>query len=231
MVNFAPRHQMPRIEYVEDILTIVHAHFFEVDMREALLNDPWFEKFVLNVSSWVAEDRPLTTEQARITIRILHKVKKTFVEMNLATEDEIQRLIARPRYRRAPTQSANIKREVRYLGDNLLGFRFKRNDLIMTELKNLKNAHGEHVAKWDWVARLWVVPVIRTTIQPLMEIIGDNRFGFDDDVAEYLALSTNSSGEPSTFVLDPQTGKLIATINDNEIVSTWIESSLKGRVL
>lgn len=220
------------LTYVEDILSIVMNNAYEADMREALLNDAWFDKFVSNVYAWaVLQNKPLTTEQARITLRIIHKTRKVCVENGWATEDEIEKLIQRPRYRNAPTQSANIPREVRYLGDNLVGFRFKRNDLIMQDLKCMVDSSGEGVAKWDWVARLWVVPVIRTTIHKIMDCIRDHRFGFDDDLADYLAFSTNAEDEASHFVLDPDSGKIIAVVNDNEIVAGWTATALRGQPL
>jgi hypothetical protein len=237
MVNFAAllsaqaakRAPTPLI-YVEDIFVILRQNWYDCDLREVLLNDQWFEKFVDNVHGWVVQRKALTTEQARIALRIIAKTKLVLIENGWATADEVDRLIKSPRYRMPLTQSSNVPREVRYLGDNLLGFRFKRNDNIVEIMKNFADDLGEPLCTWDWISRLWIMPVVRETIQPIMEIIRDNRFGFDDDVAEYLALVTNAQDEPSTFVIDPNSGKIIATVNDHEIMAAWTISALAGEV-
>lgn len=217
------------LQFVEDVLNIVMLNSWNSAIREGILKDPWFDKFVTNVYSWaIVQNKPLTTEQARITLRILQKTGSLIVEKGWATSSEVERLIETPRYRHRPTPSANIPREVRYLGDNLLGLRFKRNDHIATQLKLLKNSSGDPVARWDWLSRLWIVPVLRTTLEPLMTLIGENRFGIDDDVAEFLARASNSVDQPASFEL--RDGKIIATINDDEVVSAWVECSLRGEI-
>ncbi len=204
------------LSVVEDILRLVNDNSYNSELRRVLLSDAWFEKFVTNVYAW-----PLTTEQARITLRILSKIRHIVVDAGWASAQDVDRLLNTPRYRNPPTQSANIPREVRFLGDNLFGFRFKRNDNILEVLK-------AHSGEWDWISRLWTVPVTRTSIHPLMEVIRDNRFGFDDDVAEYLAQVMNSDEEPTTFTFDPTTGKIIAMVNDCEIIAQWVATNLKG---
>jgi hypothetical protein len=220
-----------RLDAVEDIFEIIIANLFDPDMREALLSDRWFEKFCTNVHGWVSRGLPLTTEQARISLRIISRLQPLLVERGWATDDKVTGLLARPVYRSTPTQSTSIPREVRYLGDNLLGFRFKRNDVIMEDMKRMRDGFNVCPAHWDWISRLWIIPVLRSTIQPIMNLIRDHRFEFADDVAEYLALTTNASDEPCSFVIDPSSGKIIAEINDSEIVAAWTISALEGKVL
>lgn len=218
----------PKLVYVEDILDIIMHKYDDDELRRVLLDDEWFSKFVQNVYHWaIRENKPLTTEQARITMRILHKVRDVCVHNGWASDADFTRLVDRPLYRHPLTQSANIPREVRHLGRNLLGFRFKRNDVIINELrKDAVRRSSSTAPTWDWINRIWYVPLTTASLDSVMDIIGQHRFDYDDSVAEGLAAVTNLRGEPLRFSIEGD--QIVAEVSDKHVAQEWLQTSLKG---
>lgn len=206
----------------------------EIDLFNTLFPDDWHSRFVSNVFGYVSQRKPLSSEQAKIVLKMVARAKTALVEKEIVEEKKIDQLLANPKYRLAPYQSSSIPREVRYVGDNMLAFRFKMNDVIVDSIKSLrkKSDNFTHdVIRFDHLARVWLVRVTRDTIDPIMQIIGKNRFQIDDATIEYLTLATNSRGQPSTFVFDPESGKIVANICDNEIIASWVRYVLGAEVL
>lgn len=203
---------------VEDVVQVVCEHLHEGRVRDMLPNE-WFLSFLNNIQVWVSEDKPLTTEQAKIVLKILAKTRPLFLSLGVPI-GVIREMQFNPVYRRQPTLSSVMPREVRYLGSNLLGFRFKRNDTIMNDLKNL--SYWAIVVKFDHLLKLWVVPITSQTLTPIMTIIGKHRFEFDDEVAGYLADCHNVERGESAFSTTE------CMIFDNDLLGQWVEAVLLG---
>lgn len=217
---------------VEDVLE----EFFNAqnDPSARYIFSDWLFRFVGNVFMHVEDGKAISTEQSNIIMRLANKHKAFLIKRGL-DEMALSTLLKMPSHRRPPYQSSNIPREVRYIGDNKLAFRFKFNDVIIEELKQLKPkssfAGRDQFPIWHPGYRVWIVSINRDNIERVMRVIRTQRFSFDDPVAEYLTLASNSLNQRSSFVLDPETGNIVANICDNEFVANWVSSVLQAERL
>ncbi len=226
--------------FVEDVIKDF-AQRIAVDkdpLGQILSLDDWTKKFVLSLHGSVQGGRALSTKQASAFLNVVRRLKKSMGgPVGGFSEELLERFLASPRYRQQPYQSTAVAKEVRYLGDNKLGFRFPRIDEIMSDIKALSNRGRDATwkdfnrATFNRQFRMWVVPVTRDTYQSVMKIIGKHDFAYDDAVAEFLTLAENSKFQPSTFVLDPDTGKIVANICDNAILDSWVRRVRYGALL
>lgn len=194
--------------------------------------DSWAYGFVMNVAEYTQKGKPLSTEQSRIILRLVQRVRDVLQNDGTPSED-IDRLIARPSYRQPPYPSANVPREVRHLGGNLVGFRFKRNDAILRDIIELRRGLDLGLTE-QWfhrTHRLWVVPVTRETLSGVMQIIADHRFSFDDDLLAYLTDASNAHGAIPAFDADREVGLIVGRVPDNEVIAWWVSDVLGGQPL
>jgi hypothetical protein len=195
--------------------------------------DDWAVKFVRNVATHVSAGKALSTEQARIILNLLRRSRNEFVLRSIVGVRgvDLDRLLKAPTYRQPPYASANVPREVRYLGDNCLGFRFKRDDTISSDLKALVRDQdfGFEDIWFHPMHRLWVVPINRDTIAEAMALISRHRFSFDDGVADFLAAASDATGQPSSVSTDPELGLTAVQVRDNEVAAWIVASVLRGQ--
>lgn len=220
------------VSTIEDVISIAVTWAFDRAGR-ADLGGPWFERFINNVySSVIFANVPLTTQQAKVCVEVVRNLKPRLVPTYL-TEDMHTALVTHPVYRYPLTPSKNIPREVRYLGDALLGFRFKMREDIVSRLKQMgaTSAFMGEAVRWDGISRMWIVPLNRDTIEPLMDLIGGFQFDFDDEVARQLAVHTNSLGGQSAFVFDAEANEIVVSVPDNELLALWVKHVLQGEEL
>ncbi|RYD61157.1 MAG: hypothetical protein EOP83_17695 [Verrucomicrobiaceae bacterium] len=213
---------------VEDAIEVL-AHHVNRGLFTITHEDSWAFKFVQNVSAYTRQDKPLSTEQSRIILRVVRKNRAYLIEHGTDAE-AIDALLAKPTYRNEPYPSANVPREVRHLGDNLLGFRFKRNDEISQALQALM-AYRPFKLDNIWFHRdhrLWVVPITRWNLTDAMNVIRDHRFGFDEGVTEYLTACENNRGRPAEFIGDASMGIIAGQVYDCEIIAWWARNVVGG---
>jgi predicted transcriptional regulator YheO len=226
--------------FVEDLISEFASKVKSKDdqslLAEMLRADDWTKRFVQSVDKSVEAGRPLSTEQSRVFMNIVKRYHKKGI-FNIMRNFDIDSFIASPRHRQQPYASTNVPKEVRYLGDNKLAFRSKWIDEIVNDIKSLSNKSKDYSWKeyqrpyWNSQGRFWVVSLTSDNYNSVMKIIADHDFHFDDAVAEYLALASNSRGEKATFVLDAESGNIIANVCDNEILESWIKRVLFGEIL
>lgn len=192
--------------------------------------DRWAAAFVTNVASYVRADKPLSTEQSRIILRLIARVRDDLVEQAGAEPATIDWLIAHPSYRQPPHQSANVPREVRYLGEGFLGFRFKRNDAVSADLKAMvRDQDFPFEDIWFHLNhRIWVVPVNRDTLIEIVDVIDRHRFACDAEVSAYLARAADALGDRSSASTDREIGVIAVQVRDNEMVSWLLRDVLRG---
>lgn len=214
---------------VEDAVEILDQHA-KHGLFTSHHTDEWARGFVHNVASYTRRGAPLSTMQARIVLNLLKRVKQFLVDAG-ANCETIDRTLGRPTYRQEPYTSTPTPREVRHVGDNLLGFRFKRNDAVLLDLRAACDGLGTLGTQTLWFDRtykVWIAPVTRNTIKPLMDVIGKHRFAFDDAVAAYLACADTVRGLPAAVVTDRQQGVIAAQVYDDEITAFFIGTVLGG---
>ena len=193
--------------------------------------DDWAAKFVRNVSDYTRTAKPLSTEQSRIILKLIRREKEYLVNHGVDAR-ELNSILLSPEYRQTPYPSANVPREVRFLGGHFLGFRFKRNDEIVAAIQATMPRDDLRLTDiWFHRAhRLWVVPVTRENLDGLMRVIREHRFSIDDDVVEYLTLCENNRKRAPAYVADRDLGVIAGQIYDCEFTAWWTEHVLGGTV-
>ncbi len=215
-----------KFDTVEDAVETICDQMHAPEYR-AVLGDPWFIRFFSNINSWVDGGKPLTTEQAKIVLKAVSKSRQYFIQQGMPLAP-IVALLKNPVYRHTPTLSAVMPREVRYLGDGLLGFRFKRNDIIIEDIKAMQRASlTPQRIEWNPRHRFWHIGISESTLAGIMLLITKHRFDFDDVVAGVLADAHNDQRGPTKFHIDDE-GNLIAEVSDNDLIATWVSNVLGG---
>lgn len=195
--------------------------------------DSWGVRFLANVHEHVSRGRALSTEQARVLLRIGAACRNYLVETAAVEAWQIDGLLARPRYRQELVQSTHYPREVRHVGGNLLAFRFKLHEEVRNAIKALATRQDgqedEPSRPWfDNDTRLWIVPVTKSNLNGVMAIIRRYDFAFDDPTLEYITLCSNSPGTASTaFVAE---GRIYINVCDDEPLLGMVQHILGGRL-
>jgi len=218
--------------YIEDALKLIADSYWKYNRLGNQSTGDWHVSFIQNVSDHVSRGKPLSTEQSKIVIKILSKMKHFLVSAGDVSEQAIDDLIQNPKYRQQPYQSANIRKEVRYLGANLIGFRFKFNDVIMRDIRAISDVQQGAFSPWfDRDFRIWVVPISRYSLEKVREIISKHRFEMDTNARDYLALCACSKDKPSTVVYDSETTSFILNVCDDDVFVAWANNVVGSEFL
>ena len=222
-----------QITTVEDILQIVVNAYEDGEpaITKFINGNAWMKKFTADVYKWtVSRDKPLTTDQAAVIMRLFRQLKPILISIGHTSEELADHFVQNPRYNHPLRPSLKIEREIRYVGGNRFAARFKQNDGIKTFLETRisgSRLFETDVATEDKINRIWIIEVNRETLEPIMEMISIFKFGFDAAVEQYLVEAYNAMNEPCSFHL--RDGKIVAEVNDNELVSQWVRGPLQGR--
>lgn len=203
------------------------------------LDDDWIKSFVESVGSHIDMGKALSTRQSEMILKIIRKVKP-YVAENLDS------VIENPTYRLPLYKSTFVPKEVRYIGGNLLAFRFKYNpelfkrlqkicdvkkaswftDDIYVDMESYRNITPK--SYFDQKYNIWIVPVYRYNLQPILALITEERFGKDIDVEDYLRLVQKSIDKPSIFYIDTEFDVIRANVCDNPLLACWITEIAEG---
>lgn len=212
--------------YVEDALILVARRLLFEDNLCGLLSGEWYSSFVSNMHAHISSGRSISTEQSRIILKIVERVQLRLVALGDVSAEDMVALLRSPTHRNPPYRTAQIKREVRFLGSNKLAFRFKFNDLIRRDLTNLKcdsEFNREH--------RIWIVSVTSETIAPIRKIIRHHRFELDDITENYLEECEAGIGKQTTVEIDSETGLLLFKVFDDCPFASWIATIEAGEAI
>lgn len=232
--------------YVEDLLLVIRDHvYFSWQSApppfDGLLSSDWHRSFLYNVGQHVMAGKQLSTNQAQTILKMIARVRHPLIRQGLIRADELDHMLHAPEYRQPLYESTSVPREVRYLGDNILGFRFKQNDIMKariaelgtintTELSGLyKLYRGLPRPQFDWTHRIWLVPVLRHTIGTIVQIINEYRFNADPAVMAYLRLARESRDQPSAFTLVDDI--MLGNVCDDPLLAAWITEVSDGVTL
>lgn len=197
------------------------------------ITDTWRRSFITNVTQYANNGSPLSTAQSKIVCQISGNFHKPLaVALRVSTSD-IAQAIAKPQYKQAPYQSADIKREVRYVGMNKLAFRFKLDQTVVADIKSLRTSssycQSQPVFNNDY--RLWIVLVDSENLEKVFNLIKRHKFDFDEPVLEYLTRCSNSRKVPSAFVLDEESNEVYANVCNNPLLAHVVKNILKAQPL
>lgn len=228
--------------YVEDLFITIAQRLGETRPRHAqfggLLDSEWHRNFTRNVAFHIQAGNQLSSNQSKTILKLIAKVRHYLVAYGMATDDDIAGMLFHPEHRRPLYASVEIQREVRHLGDNMLGFRFKQNDLIRQRIKALGEPalHSAPTVKldlveqprFDWPTRIWIVPLYRHNIEAVFDLIRDYRFGVDTPTSTYLKLAAASLDQPSRFTYNHEHDLIQATVCDNPLLAGWVTEVAEG---
>jgi hypothetical protein len=230
--------------FVEDI--IVKVRNMVLFGHAPLLNDEWHKNFVCSICEQIERGAAMSTKQSAQTLRIIGLLRKQIVQAGLASETEIDNMLIDPSHRQPLYKSIYIPKEVRFIGGNMLAFRFK--DRAITEkIKALgylernrwlpdPHRHFQHTAlrenmlphrpRFEWLHKIWIVPVYRHNVPHIFELITKHRFHMDDMTVKYLNLVRQSADRPSLFATDGEV--ILGNVCDNPLLSGWITEIAGG---
>lgn len=213
--------------YVEDALKLIADRYWLTDGFRGLISSEWHSSFIQNVENHIINGKPLSTEQSRIVLKLISKVGHILAELGDVKKEEIENLISNPIHKQPPYSSANIKKEVRFLGGNFLGFRFKFNEMILSNFREMLILVDCPKPSFDRTTRIWVVPVSHTNIDNIKKIISKHRFEMDEHARNYLILVEASKDKKSTFEFDSESGLILGNVVDG-MLAGWIKHVASG---
>jgi hypothetical protein len=225
--------------YVEDILIAISNKVATVRRPfGSLFDGQWYRSFISSVAQHIQAERALSSNQSRTILKMIDKARAYIVTYGIASAVEIEHLLAAPRHRRTPYVSAQVPREVRYIGDNLLALRCKADGLLTAHIKALGNPPitSETLMptrpRFDWTHRIWIVPVHHFNLPAIRDLLHEHRFHTNRATADYLDLCAASINQPSicTFT-DTTRSIMIVNICDDYIMAGWITNVAGGIVL
>lgn len=220
--------------FVEDVLQVMAANMHNPAVyRLVWLNQPrseWHTKFLTSVCRHVSHGRPLSVRQAEIVVILLARMRDALVDEQLADRDELDHLIQHPVYRQSLYHSPNIRREVGYLGDASLAFRFKYNDLIIDHLKQLglPNHPAPHFERGS---RVWVVPVGRNNLKQIRALIAEHRFAMTALADQFLTECATTRNRPASCQYDTESGFLLLNVVANSMLACWLRQVLHAAAI
>lgn len=195
---------------------------------EKLVIDPtWDRRFISDVSNYTRDNKHLSTSQSDLGLKLIKRYKKHLV---LSGFDElaVEAIINSPIHRLQPYPSSNIRREVKYLGDNKLVFRFKYNPAIIERLRSIKFTNpytGHTYPDFNNELKIWTLEVNVVNSESVMAIIRDFKFDFDDDLAVYFMNFENSKTTPSSAKV--QNDMIVVESNNDMFFDIWLNHLVK----
>lgn len=220
------------VMYVEDLLLNMNYRLANrLSLGRAL--DEWQRNFLRSIGSQLAQSKPLSTNQSRAILRMISTVRRELVNLGMATDDDIDEMLHHPEFRWPLYESTHVPREARYLGDNLLGLRFKQNDAIVQRIKNLDPSIGIDWPRprFNWEARLWIVPVLRHTLDPIETLLNEFRFHVDPATFNYLRLARESADQASEVTVSQDPEIWLINVCDDMLLAGWVSEVAEGVTL
>lgn len=220
--------------YVEDLLRGLALLVAAQNIR-----DGWLTNFISNVTMHVNNGHPLSTKQSEIICKNASNHLASLAKALRSSRDDVTAAIQSPRHKQQPYASANIPREVRYLGMNKLAFRCKRDPTVVADIKaltakqsfiNSRSSLGA-TSTWHNEHRVWVVQVVNENLDQVFEVIRRHKFNFDQDTAEYLTVCTNSKSQASTFVMDDDEQIVYVNVCNNQLLAHFVHNLMNGQAL
>lgn len=213
---------------VEDCLealeesTWYNAHTGLPDATEITNN--WDRRFISDVSNFTLSGKALSTAQGTIALKLIERYR-SILERKGIKSSSIDILLSQPHYRLPPYQSTILKREVRWIGNNKLVFRLKKNPGIIEDIKRLKGTNYFIPSGFPMFNRqhsMWLVDVNSGNLSQVMDVIKRHRFEFDDDVAQYFMEVSNAMGQQSTAHIE--NNSIDVTVKDDDFLDSWLNA-------
>lgn len=214
--------------YIEDVLRETGA--IDNEIRRKKLST-WQINFLEDIYDRYSAGRlkALSSKQINIMVQIFEKI---YAELDPMFHTGIlRRILNNPQTRLLRYDSFDIPSEVRYLGDDMLGFRFKMNPKIKEDIKEAIGYNDKEETGYNDYYKIWIIKVNSHNLDKVTNIIRDHEFHFDDTVVEFLVEISNDKLSPFTF--EVKDAYIIADIRNNKFMKFWLSNilyaSIEGR--
>lgn len=169
----------------------------------------------------------LSQNQAKEAIKLINKFKKILISRLDVTDELLENAISNPVFKNELYTSPSRDREVRYLGENKIGFRFKYNKFIIDQIKFLDNS------SFNKTYAMWIIPVIKSNINHVLNVIHKNKFNMDAYTEEWLVSYRDHVEEMnSSFRYDEESDLIIVSVHNNDDqLKSWIRYIAQGELL
>ena len=218
-----------RMLLVEDVLLVMNN----------LVNDrgftfgfnSWHRSFLKNIGQHVVNGRQLSTEQSRIVLKLIENSRHHITANSQIKSSDIDELLAQPIYRQIPYVSTNIRKEVRHIGDNKLGFRCKYNEVIVKEFWSLATRANCPAAEFNNEHRIWIVEVTKSSRPFIKSIITEHRFEMDSHTSQWWNSTAKAIGGISTAYVNKDTDLIVMHVLDNPLLALWAVNVAGGSII
>lgn len=192
----------------------------------------WDQNFLENVVKYTKKGGTLSTKQAQTAIKLLTKYKHLFDDIDkcIHSSSIVESVCKSPNYRIEPYQTRIIKPEVRHVVDDILCFRFKYDDNIISSIKRLvpckifiKDYSLQTIlTKYPYCEKgLWFVKITCDNVEDVTKCIMEYEFHYTDEVLKVIADAMNAKVLPSTAIIENDKIKMQA--NNNEFLVYWLQ--------
>lgn len=192
--------------------------------------DAWKTNFICNVHASVASGRALTTAQANVVLKLAGQHTSSISNVRKLKVADIQAAISKPVYNRPLVQSQNIPREVRYVSGNKIAFRFKMDEMVIREIKQLKSGINVDRPVFNRKYRIWVVSVNPKNVDSVRTLIDRHKFMYDQATLDLITRTKNLRDTLPSFKYNPETDNLKVVVPNNPFLALLLQASLKGEV-
>lgn len=185
------------------------------------ITNQWDRRFIADVAGHAMSGSPISTAQGTVILKLIDRYREHLV-LDGANPVEVDTLLRSPHYKVAPYQSTNLPREVRWMGDNKLVFRFKFNAPIMEDIKRLKGSNHFLNTQYPLFVRdhkLWIVDLNSENLESVMNLIKRHRFMPDDTTIQYFLEASNAQGKKPVVEVKDET--LEIKVRDDDFVNAW----------
>lgn len=206
-----------------------------------LIKSEWAANFVVSLYGQISSSGTLSTRQVEFFMSsVVEPYGLAFVNKGILQEHELESLRQEKRCRNNPYESVVVTPEIRHLGNNLLGFRFKATHNKGESMRNhIRGLSGSSTNTRSWEEdtrprfsrrfRMWVVPVTTDNFKKVMRMVTDSGFGIDESVIDFFDTCMQSANKASTVVAHED--KIIINVKDNDVLYAWAKNVFGGEYL
>jgi len=187
------------------------------------INNKYDLKFIWDMAYKVYLDKILSSKQYELLLNILPKYKSLYMDLGLNKDQYEYWLTHKGSKTIKVYESKQIKREVRYIGDNTFAFRF----IYTPELaKFMKDINKKSMANLRLIREhdIWLLEINERNKTDLINLISGNGFDFDSSVEQYFLEYENTKDLPVTIDIIDEKCNISAP--SHKLFATWLKREL-----
>lgn len=180
-------------------------------------------KFIWDIGYKVYLDKILSTKQYELLLTILPKYNSLYVDLGIDIDQYNYWLTHKDTKSIKLYESKDIKREVRYIKNNTLAFRFIYSPDIVKLFKEINKKSSANLS----VIRehnIWLLDITEKNYNDIINLIGLYGFEFDNSLENYLLEYENSKNTPVEIKISDN--KCDIKVTNNNMFVKWLKREL-----